>query len=109
VSTDTELWAPDDAMADAGPRPPSRPCDLEAERILVATAIMQPAAVDELGAEGFDPADITTDWLRWAWFAVEELRTASVTANSSTSPCTGSWRPGTPTAACPSACRPPTS
>jgi replicative DNA helicase len=76
VSTDTELWAPDDAMADAGPRPPSRPCDLEAERILVATAIMQPAAVDELGAEGFDPADLTTDWLRWAWFAVEELRTA---------------------------------
>ncbi|MGW0579939.1 replicative DNA helicase [Streptomyces sp. NPDC002920] len=54
---------------------PARPCDLEAERILVATAIMQPDSVDELGADGFDPADITTDWLRWAWFAVEELRT----------------------------------
>jgi replicative DNA helicase len=76
VTTDTELWAPDEAVAEAGLRPPARPCDLEAERILVATAIMQPACVDELGSEGFDPADITTDWLRWAWFAVEELRTA---------------------------------
>jgi replicative DNA helicase len=76
MTTDTELWAPDEAMADAGPRPPTRPCDLEAERILVATAVMQPSAVDELGTDGFDPADITTDWLRWAWFAVEELRTS---------------------------------
>jgi replicative DNA helicase len=69
------MWAPDEDVADAGPRPPSRPCDLEAERVLVATAIMQPAAVDELAAEGFDPADITIDWLRWSWFAVEALRT----------------------------------
>ncbi|WP_308406545.1 replicative DNA helicase [Streptomyces sp. AC555_RSS877] len=76
MTTDTEMWAPDEATAEAGPRPPARPCDLEAERILVATAIMQPAAIDELGAEGFDPADITTDWLRWSWWAVEELRTA---------------------------------
>ncbi|MDX3839848.1 replicative DNA helicase [Streptomyces europaeiscabiei] len=75
MTTGTELWAPDEASVDAGPRPPERPRDVEAERILVATAIMQPAAIDELGAEGFDPADITTDWLRWTWFAVEELRT----------------------------------
>ncbi|MGW5173190.1 replicative DNA helicase [Streptomyces sp. NPDC004082] len=75
MTTDTELWAPDELVADAGPRPPERPRDVEAERVLVATAIMQPAAVDELGAEGFDPGDITTDWLRWTWFAVEELRT----------------------------------
>ena len=75
MSTETGLWAPDEPMADAGPRPPERPCDIEAERILAATVLMQPAAIDELGAEGFDPADITTDWLRWTWFAVEELRT----------------------------------
>lgn len=75
MTTEAELWAPDEAPADAGPRPPSRPCDLEAEHVLVATAIMQPAIVDELGTEGFDPADITTDWLRWTWWAVEELRT----------------------------------
>ncbi|MEU5477506.1 replicative DNA helicase [Streptomyces mirabilis] len=76
MTTDTDLWIADEAVADAGPRPPARPCDLEAERVLVATAIMQPAVIDELGAEGFDPADITIDWLRWSWWAVEELRTA---------------------------------
>jgi replicative DNA helicase len=76
VTTEADLWIAEEAVADAGPRPPSRPCDLEAERILVATAIMQPAVIDDLGAEGFDPADITTDWLRWTWWAVEELRTA---------------------------------
>lgn len=75
MTTDLEMWAPDDAAADAGPRPPERPRDVEAERILVATAMQQPNVVDELGAEGFDPADITTDAYRWAWWAVEELRT----------------------------------
>ncbi|MFJ9101356.1 replicative DNA helicase [Streptomyces sp. NPDC102405] len=75
MTTDIDLWATDDLTADNSPRPPSRPCDLEAEQVLVATAVMQPAIVDELGTEGFDPADITTDWLRWAWWAVEELRT----------------------------------
>jgi replicative DNA helicase len=74
VTTDTEMWAPDEAV-DSSPRPPERPRDVEAEHTLVATAVMQPAVIDELGAEGFDPADITTDWLRWTWFAVEELRT----------------------------------
>lgn len=76
MTTDTEMWAPDEAPVDAGPRPPERPRDVDAESTLVATAVMQPAVIDELGAEGFDPADITTDWLRWTWFAVEELRTS---------------------------------
>jgi len=75
VTTDTEMWAPDEVTVDAGLRPPERPRDVEAERVLVATAIMQPNVVDELGAEGFDPADITTDAYRWAWWAVEELKT----------------------------------
>jgi replicative DNA helicase len=75
VTTDTEMWAPDETVMDAGPRPPERPRDVEAEHVLVATAIMQPDCIDELGADGFDPADITTDWLRWAWWAAEELRT----------------------------------
>src|SRR5690606_20621776 len=48
--------------------------DVEAERVLVATAMQQPNIVDELGAEGFDPADITTDAYRWTWWAVEELQ-----------------------------------
>ncbi|MEU4051317.1 replicative DNA helicase [Streptomyces olivaceus] len=75
MTTDTDLWAPDEAMAEAGPRPPERPRDVEAERVLAATAMMQPNIVDELGAEGFDPADITTDAYRWTWWAVEELQT----------------------------------
>ena len=72
MTTDTELWAPDEATVGNGML--ERPCDLEAEHVLVATAMEQPNIVDELGAEGFDPADITTDWLRWAWWAVEELQ-----------------------------------
>jgi replicative DNA helicase len=75
VTTDTELWAPDEALADNRPAAPERPRDVEAEHILAATVIMQPAVIDELGAEGFDPADITTDAYRWIWWAVEELRT----------------------------------
>lgn len=75
MTTNTEMWAPDEAPAAAAPGLPERPRDVEAEKVLVASAIQQPAIVDELGAEGFDPADITTDWLRWAWWAVEHLRT----------------------------------
>lgn len=74
MTTDTDMWPLDDPIDEASPRPPERPRDIDAERVLVATAVMQPAAIDELGAKGFDPADITTDWLRWTWFAVEELR-----------------------------------
>ena len=75
MTTDIEMWAPDEALADTRPAAPERPRDVEAEHILAATVIMQPAAIDELGAEGFDPADITTDAYRWIWWAVEELRT----------------------------------
>jgi replicative DNA helicase len=75
VTTDTEMWAPDEILDETGPRPPERPRDVDAERILVATAIMQPDTIDEIGGEGFDPADITTDAYRWTWWAVEELRT----------------------------------
>ncbi|MFF1544125.1 replicative DNA helicase [Streptomyces sp. NPDC058291] len=75
MTTDTEMWAPDETI-DSRPQPPARPCDIEAERVLAATVMMQPAVIDELGAEGFDPADITTDAYRWIWYAVEELRTA---------------------------------
>jgi replicative DNA helicase len=77
VTTQTDTWADDEAAEarDTGPRTFERPRDTDAERILVATAIMQPAVIDELGAEGFDPADITTDWYRWTWHAAEELRT----------------------------------
>jgi replicative DNA helicase len=75
VTTDTEMWAPSETAAGSGPRPIERPRDVEAERTLVATTMMQPAVIDELGAEGFDPADITTDAYRWVWWAVEELRT----------------------------------
>ena len=47
MTTDLEMWAPDEAAAEAGPRPPERPRDVEAERVLVATAMMQPNVVDE--------------------------------------------------------------
>ncbi|MDQ0809892.1 replicative DNA helicase [Streptomyces sp. B3I7] len=72
MTTETEMWAPDEAAAPPGL--PDRPRDVEAEQVLVATAMQQPNVVDELGAEGFDPADITTDAYRWTWWAVEELQ-----------------------------------
>ncbi|WP_432053682.1 replicative DNA helicase [Streptomyces sp. bgisy022] len=74
MTTETEMWAPDETVA--APALPDRPRDVEAERVLVATAMQQPNVVDELGAEGFDPADITTDAYRWIWWAVEELQGA---------------------------------
>lgn len=76
MTTDTDMWAPDQAPPAAGPLMPERPRDVDAERVLVATAMQQPNVVDELGAEGFDPADITTDAYRWIWWAVEELQGA---------------------------------
>ncbi|MFJ3984364.1 replicative DNA helicase [Streptomyces fungicidicus] len=72
MTTETEMWAPDETVA--APALPDRPRDVDAERVLVATAMQQPNVVDELGAEGFDPADITTDAYRWVWWAVEELQ-----------------------------------
>ncbi|WP_328336809.1 replicative DNA helicase [Streptomyces violaceus] len=74
MTTDTEMWAPGETVA--APALPDRPRDVDAERVLVATAMQQPNVVDELGADGFDPADITTDAYRWIWWAVEELQGA---------------------------------
>ncbi|MCY0916985.1 replicative DNA helicase [Streptomyces sp. H27-G5] len=48
--------------------------DLDAEKILAATAMARPDTVDDLAMQGFDPSDITRDQYRWVWYAVEELR-----------------------------------
>ncbi len=74
MSTDIDVWGPDEAAALA----PSG--NLEAERILAATAMAEPGCVDELSAQGFDPADISDERYRMVWFAVEEL--ASTLASS---------------------------
>lgn len=50
----------------------ARPCDLDAERILAASAMARPGLIDEL-AEDFDPSDFGTQHLAWVWHAVEEL------------------------------------
>jgi replicative DNA helicase len=67
VTTDIDIWGPD-AAPDS-----SAPADLEAERILAATVMAQPSLVDDLAADGFDPADISDERLRMVWFAVEDL------------------------------------
>ncbi|MER6778424.1 MULTISPECIES: replicative DNA helicase [unclassified Streptomyces] len=48
--------------------------DIDAEKVLAATAMARPDVVDELAMQGFDPADFTRDQYRWVWYAVEELR-----------------------------------
>lgn len=68
MTTDIDVWGPDDAAPTT-----SAPADLEAERILAATVMAQPGKVDELCAEGFDPADISDERLRMVWYAVEDL------------------------------------
>jgi replicative DNA helicase len=69
VTTETDLWdAPLDEEA-----APTVIADLDAERVLAATIMSRPALVDELPAQGFDPADITDDRYRWIWYAVEHL------------------------------------
>ena len=67
MSTDMELWGPDEAasLAPAG--------NSEAEQILAATAMAEPGCVDDLAAKGFDPADISDERYRMVWYAVEEL------------------------------------
>ncbi|MFB7500075.1 DnaB-like helicase C-terminal domain-containing protein [Streptomyces sp. NPDC056161] len=67
MSTETEMWGPDEATA---PEPDDR---LKAEQILAATAMAEPACVDDLSAKGFDPADIADERYRMVWYAVEEL------------------------------------
>jgi replicative DNA helicase len=65
-----DLW---ETPLDGQPEQASRPADLDAERVVVASAMAQPELIDEMAAE-FDPADITTDWLRWTWHATDEIR-----------------------------------
>lgn len=50
------------------------PRDLDAERVVAASAMARPELIDELAAE-FDPADFSDDAYRWTWYAVEEIRT----------------------------------
>lgn len=67
MTTDIDVWGPDEAAA------PALASNPEAERILAATAMAEPGCVDELSAQGFDPADISDERYRMVWFAVEEL------------------------------------
>ncbi|MEE6264949.1 replicative DNA helicase [Streptomyces diastatochromogenes] len=69
MSTDIDLWAGDQTAAI-----PTMPSDLEAEQILVASAMAKTDLVDDLAAKGFDPADISDERYRWAWYAVEDIR-----------------------------------
>lgn len=67
MSTDIDIWGPDDATAVTGPSA------IEAERIIAASAMARPALIDEIAGE-FDPADIQSDQLRWVWHAVDAIR-----------------------------------
>ncbi|MGW4222953.1 replicative DNA helicase [Streptomyces bauhiniae] len=73
MSNDLELW---DTGNTAGLDATGNP---DAERILAATAMTDPACVDELAAQGFDPADISDERYRMVWYAVEDLA-ATLTA-----------------------------
>ncbi|GGM06997.1 hypothetical protein GCM10010099_23730 [Streptomyces cinereus] len=74
MSTDIDVWGPGDAAT----LTPSG--NAEAERILAATVMVDPEAVDELAAKGFDPADISDERYRMVWYAVEDLRTSIASA-----------------------------
>jgi replicative DNA helicase len=67
VTTETDIWGPEDAA------PTAAPSAIEAERIIAASVMARPALIDELAGE-FDPADIQSDQLRWVWHAVDEIR-----------------------------------
>ena len=67
MTTEMDLWAADETAEVA----PSG--NVEAERILAATAMAEPGCVDEMAAKGFDPADISDERYRMVWFAVEDL------------------------------------
>ena len=66
-----DMW---DAPLDDQPAAGNLIADPDAERILAAAVMLRTDLVDDLAAQGFDPADITTDRYRWIWFAVEEIR-----------------------------------
>lgn len=67
MSTEIDVWGPDEAaaLAPAG--------NVEAERILAATAMADPGCVDDLASKGFDPADFGDERYRMVWYAVEDL------------------------------------
>jgi len=67
VTTEIDIWGPDDTM------PASGQSATEAERVIAASVMARPALIDELAGE-FDPADIQSDQLRWVWHAVDEIR-----------------------------------
>lgn len=67
MSTDTDVWGPDEAST------LTQPGNALAERILAGTVMADPEDVDELAAKGFDPADISDERYRMVWYAVEEL------------------------------------
>ncbi|MET9521475.1 DnaB-like helicase C-terminal domain-containing protein [Streptomyces coeruleorubidus] len=67
MSTDIDVWGPDEATM------PVPAGNVEAEKILAATAMADPGCVDDLAAGGFDPADIGDERYRMVWYAVEEL------------------------------------
>jgi replicative DNA helicase len=67
VTTEIDVWGPDDAA------PPVPTGNVEAERILAATAMADPSCVDDLASKGFDPADIGDERYRMVWYAVEDL------------------------------------
>jgi replicative DNA helicase len=67
VSTDTDIWGPDDTTTQPGTSA------IEAERIIAASIMARPALIDEIAGE-FDPADIQSDQLRWVWHAVDAIR-----------------------------------
>ena len=64
-----DMW---DTPLDDQP-PADRPAEIDSERVIAANVMDRPELIDELAAE-FDPADITTDWYRWVWHAVDEIR-----------------------------------
>jgi replicative DNA helicase len=67
VTTETDVWGPDEATPAPGASA------IEAERIIAASVMARPELIDELAGE-FDPADIQNDALRWVWHAVDEIR-----------------------------------
>jgi replicative DNA helicase len=70
VTTEVDLWEP----TDAEPEVRGIPRDLEAERVVTASAMARPELIDQLAAD-FDPADFSDDTCRWIWYAIEEIRT----------------------------------
>lgn len=65
-----QMW---DAPPDEATTAPSRPCDTEAEWIVLGSIMERPALVDEL-ATVIDPGDFHDERMAWVWNAVASLR-----------------------------------